>query len=171
MSTDWTIAKAARCCAATGRRLEVGEICYAALREEGEAFVRLDYSADAWPAVDKGSLFSFWKGKVPPEETDRRRRLVIDPEAFYAFFRGLDGAESESRRLFRYLAALVLVRKRLLRLDRIDKGPEGDELVLFDRRTEESLRVAAPPVPAGRLEEAQATLNRIFECSIRPEDL
>ena len=170
MNADWAIARATKTCAASGRKLEVGEAYFAALRETGEGFERHDFSPEAWPGVDKKPFFSYWRSKVPPDE-EKRRRLVVDPEAFYAFYTGLEGAAEPRKQLFRYLAALILVRKRVLRLERVEKTPEGEYIVLYDRRTEKAVRVSSPSVAGEQLQEAQEALSRLFECPILPEDL
>jgi len=168
MVVDWQVAKSDRVCAATGRALEEGEVYFSALREEGESFLRADYAVDVWPAVDKTAFFSFWRTRVPA--ATEKKRLIIDTEAFYAFFSSLEDPSERHRQVFRYLVALILTRKRVLRLDSIDKTPEGDVLVLFDRRAEKEARVFCPEVSEEQLAEAQENLNQIFECQGGFED-
>ena len=169
MPVDWQVAKPTRQCAASGRDLEEGEIYYSALKEEGEEFMRLDYSADAWPEMDKTPFFSFWRSRVPPENV--KKRLVIDVEAFYTFFCNLDDPAEPHRILFRYLVALILTRKRVLRLDEIEKGPDGEALLLYDRRAEKQVAVACPEADVEQLTDAQEQLNQIFECQFDPDDM
>ncbi len=168
MSTDWKVSRSEQTCAATGRPLAVGETYFSALSEEGDNFRRADYCTEAWAGLDKGNFFSFWKTKVqPPEE---KRRLKIDVEAFYAFFTQLGEPEEPRKRLFRYLAALVLCRKRLLRLEGVEREPGGEVLLLHDTRAKQDLRVFSPPVGEADLAEAQETLNQIFECQLTESD-
>ena len=64
--------------------------------------------------------------------------------------------------VFRYLLALILVRKRLLRLDEIEKGPDGEALILYDLRAKTEYHV---PVHQGSDEElaaAQEELNQLL---------
>lgn len=162
----WDISRPKRECHLTGCELTEGMIYYTALREDGDTFVREDFSAEGWERVDRAPFFSYWKGRILPPGTRKDPRLVIDTEAFYAFFRDLDGSDKPHRRLFRYLVALLLVRKRVLRLDEIEKTPDGETLHLFDNRAKEELRVSAPPATVEQLEDAEAELNQIFECQI-----
>lgn len=171
MTVDWQVSKSTRTCAATGREIQAGEEYFSALREEEEGFVRYDYSAEAWQDVSQDGFFSFWRTTLRPEE--ERKRLIIDTEAFYTFFCNLNDPQGDAQKeLFRYLVALILTRKRILRLDDIDKTAEGDFLVLYDRRLEQTTRVFCPPVTETQLAEAQESLNQIFECQIdSSEDL
>jgi len=160
---EWTIPKSTRACAATGRELEVGETYYAALKEEGERFLRSDFSVEAWPERAGGGWFSFWKTKARSPEEETRRRLVVDVERFYAVFVGLDGRTERHRLVFRHLVALLLVRKRALRLDGTRADGDGERLVLWDRRANRSWEVAAPTATSEEWERAQADLSRAFE--------
>ncbi len=163
MMTTWEVSKHRRVCSASRRPLAVGEEHYSALREGGETFVREDYALEAWEDVDKSAFFSYWRTRVPDEE-EKRKRLIIDIEAFYAFFLSLHEAQEAHRQIFRYLAALILVRKRVLRLDDIEKHEEGETLRLFDHRAKAPVTVFAPPATVEELAEAQEALNQIFDC-------
>jgi hypothetical protein len=60
---DYQIQPNSRRCAVTGRELQPGERFYSALLEEGQQFVRRDYSREAWQGPPAGA-FSFWTGVV-----------------------------------------------------------------------------------------------------------
>ncbi len=170
LNVEWDVAKSTKTCAATGRPLEVGEEYYAALREEGDGFIRQDFSREAWPQLDKSRFFSYWRTRLAAEET-RRPRLTIDLDAVYGFFLALGEAAEERQRVFRYIAALVLVRKRILRLDGTERRGDGEWLQLFDRRAKRTISVAAPPLNADDLRRAQEALSQIFECQLSEENI
>ena len=66
-----------RRCASTGRELRPGDKFYSVLVEESGRLVRLDYASDAWQGPPHGA-FSFWSGRVPPDE--HKRRPPIDDD-------------------------------------------------------------------------------------------
>lgn len=169
MAVDWEIGKGSRTCSVTGRELAVGETYYSALLEGNETFTRVDFSPEAWEACDTSKFFSCWRTKVHPPEEEKKKRLVIDVEAFYTFFTSLESADEPHRKLFRYLVALLLVRKRQLRLDGTEKAPDGEYLVLFDRRADAEVRVFSPTVTDEQIQEAQNAINQIFECQVGAE--
>jgi hypothetical protein len=129
-------------CAASGRALQPGEPCVAVLceREGEEGFDRLDYAEDAWATGSRPPrLFSFWRTTVP--EPHRKRRIFADDDLLMNLFDRLEGDHRPQRAAFRFVLALVLLRKRLLRLVGRREGDEGS-VWLLERRGE----APGPPV-------------------------
>lgn len=162
-NANWDeIVKGRRVCAVSGRAFGEGEQYYSAIRETDDGFVRTDYAPEVWETLDKSGFTSYWRGKVPTESDRRKNRLVIDAEACYQFFLGILPDSSESRVIFRYLLALILVRKRLLRLDEIEKGPDGEALILYDLRAKTEYHVPVHPGSDEELAAAQEELNQLL---------
>ncbi|MFZ4575222.1 MAG: hypothetical protein ACOYN0_12540 [Phycisphaerales bacterium] len=117
--SSYSISRSPGTCAATGRELRAGETVVATLCERAGSgvFERLDYATEAW---DHGArpgapfvLFGLWRTQYQPGET-KKPQLLSDPELL-ELFEEL-GAATEPRQLgFRYLLALLLVRRRALR--------------------------------------------------------
>ena len=61
---EYQIQPNTRRCAVTGRELRPGDRYFTALLEEGETFVRQDFSAEGWQGPPSAA-FSFWTGRVP----------------------------------------------------------------------------------------------------------
>ena len=162
---EWKVNRSQRVCAVSGRVFEAGDNFFSALREENDSFIRLDYAEDIWLEVDKSTFFSYWKAHIPEKDQERKNRLKIDTEAFYTFFCNLQNQEKDRNRLFTYLLALILIRKRLLRLNEIEKSPEGESLIIYDTRRKEEIRIAVPEVTEEAMNEAKNQLEEIFECS------
>lgn len=105
-------------CAATGRPLEIGDRFVAVLVEAvGTAGLnRLDFSQEAWDGGSRpeapARVFGFWRATVAP--SGAKRKQLVDNEALLDLFEQLDAATEPRKLAFRYLLALVLVRKRLL---------------------------------------------------------
>ncbi|MEZ6243759.1 MAG: hypothetical protein R3B57_12040 [Phycisphaerales bacterium] len=105
-------------CAATGRELAPGEAYVAALVETpgAEALTRLDFAADAWASGARpeapATLFAHWRSIVP--EPGRPERALIGADEVMDLFEQLDGVEDPTRQAFRYVLALLLIRKRRL---------------------------------------------------------
>jgi hypothetical protein len=114
MSKQWEVERPAGCCSVTGRKLEEGEEFHTALVEEGESFRRLDISLDAWQGPPDNA-FCHFKTRMPTRT--KRKKLLVNDELLVQFFQRL-AAETEPIRVqFRYVLALILMRKRLLRYD------------------------------------------------------
>ncbi len=70
--TEYQIQPNTRQCSVTGRPLQSGERFYTALLEEGDHFLRKDFSLEAWQGPPPGA-FSFWTGRVRPPRITRSR--------------------------------------------------------------------------------------------------
>ncbi len=165
MAEEWHVARSSRTCAQSGAAIEAGQPFYSALVETDETFERKDYSPGAWPEVDKGAFFSYWKNKGGAAEAGGKRP-AIDFDRLLFFFDSLEDAEERQKRLFRYVLALILVRRRRLRLDDMSRTEQGDRLVVYDRRSERTVEVLAPEATREELEQVQARLSQIFECDV-----
>lgn len=117
MATTYEFGRRTGVCAATGRPLVPGEHYVAALiekkPEEGEGLLRADYSEDAWASSPRPEgLFAFWRTTADDSKSDGPK--FIDDAALLEMFQQLDGATEPKRVAFRYVLALLLIRKRLL---------------------------------------------------------
>jgi len=98
----------------------------AALCDDPETgdFIRKDYSVEAWEGGARPDrLFSFWRTTVP--ESGATKRVFVDDEVLLDLIESLSGEESPKRKAFRFVVALVLLRKRLVRFERRDETDEG----------------------------------------------
>ena len=111
---QWEIARFTGTCAVTGRELAEGEEYYAVIFEEGESFRRADYSVAAWngPPAD---AYCFFRTRVPVRE--KKKRLLVDDDVLVNFFTRLADEDQEGRVHFRFVLALILMRKRLLKYE------------------------------------------------------
>ena len=164
MSANWEVSRSHRECAVSGRKFVEGDEFYSALVETDESFERKDFSPEVWGEQNKDGFFSFWRTKLQSSSGKKDRKLHIDVEAFYTFFRNLEDTQKPNQMLFRYLIALMLVRKRVLRLDEIEKSSEGEFLLLYDTRQKEECSVTVCDAEEEELAAAQQELNQIFEC-------
>ncbi len=114
MAQDWAVQTAPGRCCVTGRDFGEGEEFYTVLVEEGESFKRLDFSTQEWKGPPEGS-FCHFKTRVPVKE--QPKQLLVHSEMLIAFFRRLATETKPVRLQLRFVLALILMRKRLLRYD------------------------------------------------------
>lgn len=155
--TDYQIQANTRRCAATGRELRPGEKIYTVLRDQGGQFVRQDYAHETW-AGPPADAFSFWAGRVPAAEGDRKPR--IDDELLMDCFRRLEGQTEPARVNFRYVLALLLMRRKRLKFEeaRVEDGQEV--LSLRCARSRDKYRVVHPRLSD---EETAAVQEEVFK--------
>jgi hypothetical protein len=155
---DYEVQRFTRHCATTGRELVPGEEFYTALVAEGANVRRLDFAADAWQGPPDRTL-GWWKSRVPTP--DARRPRLAPNETLLELFVNLDGVgEKEDMRL---VMALLLVRRRVLRLEEQETDANGqDVLVLYCPREDVTYRIAGVMPSESRIQEIQDELSRLL---------
>ena len=149
---DYQIQTNTRRCAGTGRELQPGERFFSVLLEEGGQLLRRDYSAEAWQGPPAGA-FGFWSGRIPP--ADSKRLPPIDDEMLVECFQRLEGQTDPSRINFRYVVALLLMRRKRFRFEEAKQVADREVLVLRCARTREVHEAINP----GLSEEAMAAVQ------------
>jgi hypothetical protein len=120
---DWVIDKPLGQCAATGKQIQPGEEYYATLVQTEQGFARRDFSSEYW-ARQKPEVFCYWKTKLPSPE--QKKHVFIDDDMLLAFFERLATETEQDKVNFRFVLALVLMRRRRLKYDssRMDDGKD-----------------------------------------------
>ena len=150
MATDFEIQGPTRTCAITGRTLSTGDRFYAVLTEEAGKFVRKDFAADAWQGPPAG-IIAFWQGRVPA--SDKPRKPTFNDELLMDWFQHLSGNPEPSRMNFRYVVALLLMRRKRLKFEDVVRTDDGSHVLLVrDAKTGARSEIADP-----RLSEAEIT--------------
>src|SRR2546421_6827727 len=123
MMSDYQLQPNSRRCSVSGRELKPGETYFSVLLDEHGRFVRREYSREAWQGPPDGA-FSFWCGKVPTREQDRRP--PVDDDLLLDCFTHLEGQNEPARVNFRYVLALLLMRRKRLKFEdpRTEAGHE-----------------------------------------------
>jgi hypothetical protein len=139
---DFDITHCSRQCAASGRTFAPGEAYFSTLHIEGGAAVRRDYSAAEWRGPVDDAI-AWWKSRVP--DHDAAKPKLAPQDVLLNLFTELADRPSEAE--FRYVLGLLLVRRRIVKLEDTRRDDAGEVLVLeCPRRNEEyELRVAPPP--------------------------
>ena len=114
MAQQWNVESPTGVCAVSGRTLVEGDEFYTVLFEDGESFRRVDASIDHWEGPPEGCYCHF-KSRVPVKAA--RKKMLVDNELLVSFFDRLAEDEEPVRVQFRFVLALILMRKRLLRYD------------------------------------------------------
>ncbi len=114
MQADWEIKSRAHQCSRTGREFAEGEFFYTILVREGEGFRREDMCEEAWNGRnDNIEPFSFWRSKYEPPAPPPPEPLPRDDAE--GLLRRLIQENDPAHKNARYILALMLERKRLLR--------------------------------------------------------
>ena len=161
---DWNIQRSNRQCSSCSRQFAEGEFYYSALFDSGEEFAREDFCLECWEGSGaEQSAFSFWKTHVAPRA--EQKKLFVDDDVLLDFFLRLSDEESEQpdhKVKFRYILALVLMRKKLLRF--VDILREGQQEIMLLRypRADRNFRVIDPGLTEEEADTVKEDLSQVL---------
>ena len=156
--------KPSRVCAATGRPFEPGEKIFTVLFEENGEIQRRDLCAEAFAKTRRPENALAWWSSRLPSGGEKKEKLAPN-DALIDFFESL--ADRPEEAALRYVLALLLTRRRVLRFEReefdaADASSRPDSvpsIVFFSPRRETSYVV---PVVEMNAEEIAAVETRLL---------
>ncbi|HEV3116817.1 MAG TPA: hypothetical protein VGY58_07185 [Gemmataceae bacterium] len=157
--TEYQIEANTRRCAASGRQLQPGEKYFSVLLDEGGKFLRRDYSAEAWQGPPEGA-FSFWAGRIPAAGDSGRPK--IDDEMLLDCFQRLEADDEPGRVNFRYIVALLLMRRKRFRFEEARMDGDQEILVLRCVRTGQQVRVINPLLSEEQMAAVQEEVFKVL---------
>jgi len=156
---DYELQRCTRCCAQTGRELTSGEPFYSVLLAEAGEMRRYDYSQQAWNGPPEAAI-GWWRSLVPTAGSERKHWAPND--VMLEFLEQLAGQADKQD--VQYVLALLLVRRRVMRLEETAKDEQGGEvMVLYCPRRETTYRIPAVVPAESRISEIQEELARLLE--------
>lgn len=157
-NVDYEIQRFTRHCTSSGRELKPGEVFYSALLREGAQVARHDYSADAWQGPPEGAI-GWWKSQVPSQSTHKVHWAPND-----VMLELLEQWEHDPlKQDIRYVLSLLLIRRRVVRVEDQETGDDGREMtILYCPRRETTYKVATVMPTAERETEIQNELGQLL---------
>jgi len=149
-------------CVGCGREFEPEERYLSALFEDLDGFSRRDYCLSCWQGPPAES-FSYWRGRIPARE-EPAERVVNDAEAL-ELFEQLEDVGEPRQVAFRYLLALLLVRKRVLKL--ISSGVrDGRPMVVARPGDGPEYQVLVPRLGQEELAEVSVQMGSVLDFDV-----
>jgi hypothetical protein len=166
MLLEFEVGRCTRRCASTGREIASGETCYSVLEVRGAEVVRLDFCSDAWTSVAKPVL-GWWKTTAP---APMAKKIKLAPnDVLLELFDEL--ADRHDQQDLRYVLTLLLIRRRVLRLDLpiehagessvVEPNP-SDVMVVYCPKRDVSYAVSATVPSGARIDEIQRQLSELL---------
>jgi hypothetical protein len=168
MLLDFEVQRCTRRCAATDRPLEPGDECYSVLEIAGAEVIRKDYCRDAWSGPPE-SAFGWWKSLVPQPVA---KKIKLAPnEVLLELFDQL--AQCAGQEDLRYVLALLLVRRRVFRLETAADAlngnsqssvqePVGQLMFVYCPKRDASYQVPVVMPEDFRIDEIQRQLSELL---------
>ena len=168
MLLEFDVQRCARKCAATDRALEPGDVCYSVLEIAGADVIRKDFCAEGWAGAPEAA-FGWWKSRIP-EPTAKKIKLAPN-DVLLELFDQL--AEWPDQQDLRYVLTLLLVRRRVLRVDlsqgelgehpQVGASESGTELMtVYCPKRDANYEVTVDMPSGDRIDEIQQQLSELL---------
>lgn len=160
---EWKIERSRRKCEACSKGFGALQDYYSGITELQETFTRKDYCPACWNP-QRETYYSFWKTAAPPP-TGRPKENV---EVILDFFKKLaleKDLEPEKSKL-RYLTALLLMRRKRLKLVRTDHRDGQDIMVLEKSWDGEPMDLPAPAIDETELNTLKLKIQELLDMPV-----
>jgi hypothetical protein len=160
---EWEIDKPLGQCYGTNRTIEAGEEYVSTLIETEQGLERRDFCLDYWNS-EKPEVFCYWKTKLP--HPDQKKHVFVDDEMLMTFFERLEKETEQEKINFRFVLALVLMRKRRLKYDgsRTEDGKEIWQLRITGEK--ELVEVINPNLDDEQIEQLTSQIGEILQTDL-----
>ena len=160
------IAEIPRCtkrCAVTGQEIAPGQTVFSVLLEDDGNYKRIDYSHEGWKnrsgnaGETESLILGWWKHKLPIL-SDKKVKLAPN-DILLTLFEQL--AEQPEKQDLRYVLALLLVRRRVFRLEKEEKAGNGepwDKITVYHPKTDTTHEIFVTVPDQERIEQVQDEL-------------
>jgi hypothetical protein len=161
---DWQINRPLGQCHGTGQEIEPGQEYFGALVETEAGLERQDFSTEYWEQT-KPPVYCFWRSRLPA--ADEKKELFVSDEMLMAFFGRLACETDPEKVSFRFVLALVLMRKRLLKYDSSRTDEDGGEIwSLRVTGTKDVVDVTNPHLNEERIEQLSSQIGQILQMDL-----
>ena len=158
--SDYEIARTAGQCSVCGRALAEGESFYSVLSETADGFARRDIADECWQGPPADALCHFRTRIAPKAE---RRKTFVDDSVLIDFFNRLGDAEEPSKQRFRFVLALILLRKRLLKYEQTAREEGVEHWMMRGTKDKVLHRVLYPNLEESQIEGLTVELGAVLE--------
>lgn len=163
MTLDFEIQRCTRHCFKTGRELKPGETFFSVLLVHGAEVLRHDFAAEAWEGPPEGAL-GWWRARLPTREGKKISWAPND-----VMLELIEELEDQPGKLdMRYVLSLLLLRRRVVRLEDVESDALGRETsILYCPRRETTYRVVSIVPDEQRTREIQEELSKLLFAKTR----
>jgi hypothetical protein len=158
--SEWKLTKRRATCAACERAFEEAEAHVSSLSFAGEELAREDVCLSCWRGRDAARAAVWWRTR---HFAARKVGLALDLDALETLFVRLGERQEIAFLELRYVLALILMRKRRLRIEQVLRDGEREALVVVRPRRPERIRVAVFDFAPEKIEELRVRLQEVFE--------
>lgn len=159
MATEWQVTRAGRECRQCGRTFEIGEVFRAVLYETSAGYEREDYCQQCEPPAERDPVGTWQTQRAAPATA---KTPTFDREAIYNFFLRLEDDDQPEKIQFRFLLALLLWRKKVLKFQQSVETDGREWWVFAASGSDETYRVVRPALDESQLETLGGQLEQVL---------
>jgi len=162
MTTDWTIQSRSHQCSATGQPFQEGEHFYTLLYTEGGGYRREDICEEAFKSREEQKVqpLSFWRSKY--ENPPTGEEPVVSKQSAEDLLRSYMEQDDPGHNNARYILALMLERKRVLKEREVKTNDDGTMVRIYEHGKSGEVFVIPDP---------QLRLDQVAEIQMQVADL
>ncbi|HUI05729.1 MAG TPA: hypothetical protein VL486_01855 [Verrucomicrobiae bacterium] len=159
--TEWDIQSRADTCAACQRPFADKEVYHTLLRMDANGYQRRDLCGACYANASRDGVLSYWQGEYklpapPPPEPIQR-------ETAETLLRKLVESTDPAHAAARYILAVMLERKRILKHRDTVREKDGNELLVYEHaRTGESFTIPDPHLRLEQLAQVQQEIAAVL---------
>lgn len=163
--SEWIIEKVKKVCTNCSEGFEPGSELYSGIIKFESKFTRKDYCLTCWESK-KDELFSYWKTYMP-QKGGRSRENV---NALVDFFKNLllESGEDIQKEKVKYLLAIILIRRRRLKLLKNLRRENLDYMLLEKSWDGETIELKDPLISEDELDSLKVELEQLFDFELKP---
>jgi hypothetical protein len=162
VAEDWHIGKSAGVCCRCSNELPENRLFFSCLTDSGAEFQRQDLCVDCWEDRTPENLFCFWRTRRPAEQ----KKQVVDTGLMMEFFDRLERADTDEKKVFRFVLALYLMRRKELKLLEIGRGRDAETLVFSRRSSGDKVEVTNPGLSEDQIQETAGQLSELLNAGL-----
>jgi len=167
MKEPWSIKSRARECVESGDAFQSGQKIRAAIFPDPESsgYLRKDYTIEAWEnRAGEENPFSSWLTTYEPPVTEEKTEDVVedDPETL---LKRLVDEEEEHTENARYILAVMLERKKLLRETDTQEIPSGILRIYEHRKSGDVYIIKDPQISLTDVDRVQEEVRQLLDPS------
>ncbi len=172
MKEPWSIKSRARECTESGDAFQSGQKIRAAIFPDPESsgYLRKDYTIEAWGNREgEENPFSCWITTYEPPVTEEKAEDVVedDPETL---LKRLVEEEEEHTENARYILAVMLERKKLLRETDTQEIPSGILRIYEHRKSGDVYIIKDPQISLTDVDRVQEEVRQLLDPSTTVDD-
>jgi hypothetical protein len=157
--SDWKIRRLRGECAKCERAFETdGERLLTQVRFADDELVREDFHPECWE--EPSDAIYWWATR---REVKGKNTLALDFELIERLFFQLEERKEDKIRELRYLLCLMLMRKRRLKLLKVQRGKDGEAMLVRRPRHNEEWRVFVYDFEPERLDALRGELATLLD--------